>query len=90
MFLSKNIIKILSILIWFVHESYQHGYLIDPPARSSAWLVDEDFVECCKEFNHNQMFCGGKNRQWNDNGGKCGVKETILICCVCCFDTNFD
>ncbi|CAF1539072.1 unnamed protein product, partial [Didymodactylos carnosus] len=26
---------------------HSHGYLIDPPARSSAWLTDKDFRTCC-------------------------------------------
>ncbi len=75
----KNKIKIFILLSTFIYTTQQHGYLIDPPARSSAWLVDEDFNECCQEFNHNQMFCGGKNHQWSDNGGKCGVSKQFIF-----------
>lgn len=58
--------------------THQHGYLSDPPSRASAWLVDKDFVECCQNYNYNQMFCGGRDKQWGLNGqtgndGKCGI-----------------
>ena len=56
-----------------ISPSHQHAYLSDPPSRSSAWLVDKDFVECCQNYNYNQMFCGGFAKQWNENGGKCGI-----------------
>ena len=41
-----------------------HGYLADPPARSSAWLFDSDFASCCSYYDHAQMFCGGVYNQW--------------------------
>ena len=50
-----------------------HAYLSEPPSRSSAWLVDPDFVDCCKNYNYNQMFCGGISKQWIENGGRCGI-----------------
>lgn len=68
----KFTLKII-VLIGLFHSSFQHGYLIDPPARSSAWLLDDDFYECCQEYNHNQMFCGGKSHQWIINQGKCSI-----------------
>ncbi|CAF0776770.1 unnamed protein product [Didymodactylos carnosus] len=52
---------------------HSHGYLQDPPARSSAWLYDEDFQKCCQYYNHMEMFCGGTNHQWIINGGKCSI-----------------
>ena len=54
-------------------STHQHAYLSDPPSRSSAWLVDKDFVECCQNYNYNQMFCGGFAKQWGENGGRCGI-----------------
>lgn len=68
-----NICLALAVILASVQTSYQHGYLMDPPARSSAWLVDEDYYECCREYLHNQMFCGGKNHQWRVNDGKCSI-----------------
>ncbi|CAF0918643.1 unnamed protein product [Adineta ricciae] len=50
-----------------------HGYLFEPVARSSAWLVDPAFKECCTYSGHMEMFCGGIGHQWNNNGGKCGI-----------------
>lgn len=51
----------------------QHGYLANPPSRASAWLEDPDFLDCCKNYDYNQMFCGGFRNQWENNGGRCGV-----------------
>jgi hypothetical protein len=45
-----------------------HGYLFEPIARSSAWLVDPSFKECCSYSGHMEMFCGGVGHQWNTNG----------------------
>jgi len=52
---------------------YGHGYLLDPVARSSAWLVDQSFKQCCTYSNHMEMFCGGIQHQWNAHGGKCSI-----------------
>ena len=57
----------------FFEQCHGHGYLADPPARSSAWLFDDDFNACCQYYNHMEMFCGGANYQWNINGGKCSI-----------------
>ena len=69
--------------------SHEHGYLIEPPSRSSAWLVDEDFYECCQYFDHAEMFCGGKRHQWQNNAGKCGVSppkfEQIFFPSLICY-----
>ncbi len=45
-----------------------HGYLFEPVARSSAWLVDSSFRECCTWPQHMEMFCGGLGHQWRVNG----------------------
>lgn len=47
-----------------------HGYLEDPPARGSMWALGWDTPQ---NYNHMQMFCGGKQHQYQTNGGKCGV-----------------
>jgi predicted carbohydrate-binding protein with CBM5 and CBM33 domain len=52
----------------FIEHSHGHGYLADPPARSSAWLFDKDFAACCQYYSHAEMFCGGAHHQWNVNG----------------------
>ena len=53
---------------YFIEQIHGHGYLADPPARTSAWLFDKDFDTCCRDYNHAQMNCGGANRQWVTNG----------------------
>ncbi len=72
-FFSKIACFSILMLIINVQDSFQHGYMKEPPSRASAWLVDRDFLDCCKNYDYNQMFCGGINRQWEVNGGKCGV-----------------
>ena len=47
---------------------YGHGYLFDPVARSSAWLIDQSFKQCCTYYDHMAMYCGGLQHQWNVNG----------------------
>jgi predicted carbohydrate-binding protein with CBM5 and CBM33 domain len=64
---------IISILLLIQYlcifdQCHGHGYLADPPARSSAWLFDRDFTACCQYYNHVEMFCGGTNTQWIVNG----------------------
>ncbi|CAF1031660.1 unnamed protein product, partial [Brachionus calyciflorus] len=65
------IIYIWIILMVKTLEIKCHGRLVVPPARSTCW---REFPQQCKvEFNDNQMFCGGKETQWAQNGGKCGI-----------------
>ncbi|GFR85845.1 cell wall integrity and stress response component 4-like [Elysia marginata] len=47
-----------------------HGRLVDPPARSSMWRFGFD-----TPVNNDDMalYCGGFQRQWEKNGGRCGV-----------------
>ncbi|XP_056017727.1 uncharacterized protein LOC125679999 [Ostrea edulis] len=47
-----------------------HGYLQEPPSRSSMWRLG---FSTPRNYNDNQLFCGGFARQWDRNGGKCGV-----------------
>ncbi|KAG6464063.1 uncharacterized protein LOC115452786 [Manduca sexta] len=47
-----------------------HGRLIEPPSRASAWRFGFDTPH---NYNDHELFCGGFTRQWNKNGGKCGV-----------------
>lgn len=71
--MSLNWISVTVLSFLMIDLSQQHGYLSDPPSRASAWLVDKDFVDCCKNYDYNQMYCGGKMRQWEVNGGRCGI-----------------
>lgn len=50
--------------------SRQHGRLMDPPARSSAWRYGFDTPV---DYDDNQLYCGGIQVQWSVNNGKCGI-----------------
>ncbi len=56
-----------------------HGYLADPPARSSAWLFDKDFSKCCRYYNHLEMSCGGTYQQWAVNSNEYLDNESLLL-----------
>ncbi|XP_021373235.1 uncharacterized protein LOC110463177 isoform X2 [Mizuhopecten yessoensis] len=56
----------LNTLLCAVHG---HGYLKDPPSRSSMWRFG---FNTPKNFNDNELFCGGFSHQQN-LGGKCGL-----------------
>ena len=47
-----------------------HGRLIEPPSRSSMWRYGFNNPP---NFNDHESYCGGFTRQWQINGGKCGV-----------------
>ncbi|CAF0837106.1 unnamed protein product [Adineta steineri] len=64
---------ILIVFFYCITSAYGHGYLLEPVARSSAWLVDPSFKQCCTWPQHNEMFCGGIGHQWNINDGKCSI-----------------
>ncbi|CAF0739159.1 unnamed protein product [Rotaria sordida] len=49
------------------------GIVYYPVARSSGWLVDQSFKQCCTYSNHMEMFCGGTQLQWNVHRGKCSI-----------------
>ncbi|CAF1289427.1 unnamed protein product [Adineta ricciae] len=69
----NTILRISFFLTYCFTAISGHGYLINPPARSSAWLVDQSFRQCCTYSNHMEMFCGGTQHQWATHGGKCSI-----------------
>ncbi|KAJ8308229.1 hypothetical protein KUTeg_013103 [Tegillarca granosa] len=52
------------------HEAYCHGYLHDPPQRSSLWRHGFKTPENYNDFGLN---CGGIAHQWAVHNGLCGV-----------------
>jgi hypothetical protein len=60
----------LSVIFTVIPEIKSHGRLIDPPARSSCW---REFSQCPVEYTDNQMFCGGFQKQWEVNNGRCSI-----------------
>jgi len=48
-----------------------HGYMIDPPNRSSVWRLFPG--QAPQNYNDNELFCGGFSTQYNGvNNGRCG------------------
>lgn len=59
------------ILIMKFIEVSCHGRLLVPPSRSSAWR--EDPIKFPVNYDDTAMFCGGIDKLWRVNGGKCGI-----------------
>ncbi|XP_047538540.1 uncharacterized protein LOC125072076 [Vanessa atalanta] len=60
----------VAILVLLEKGVNGHGRLIEPPSRASAWRYGFDTPH---NYNDHELYCGGFARQWNKNGGKCGV-----------------
>lgn len=70
--IGKISVVILSVVcLWQINQTSGHGRLLDPIARTSAWRKWPGMFPA--EYTDNQMFCGGVDKQWNRNGGKCGI-----------------
>ncbi|KAG8229229.1 hypothetical protein J437_LFUL001474, partial [Ladona fulva] len=48
-----------------------HGYVIQPASRASLWRLE--IPGSIVDMDDNQLYCGGFQRQWNFNDGKCGI-----------------
>ncbi|XP_058447916.1 uncharacterized protein LOC131428200 [Malaya genurostris] len=59
----------LVMLLSLVTPSSGHGRLIEPPSRASAWRYG---FSTPPNYNDHELYCGGFNRQWQKNDGKCG------------------
>jgi len=66
--MSYFILAVLLAILPSVVEG--HGRLIEPAGRSTMWRYG---FNTPVNFNDNQLFCGGFNVQWYQNGGKCGI-----------------
>ena len=62
--------KIALLLCAVVASVYGHGRLMQPPSRSSMWRFGYDTP---KNYNDNELFCGGFTHQYSSEGGKCGI-----------------
>ncbi|XP_054166723.1 uncharacterized protein LOC128964190 [Oppia nitens] len=58
------------LIVYTISKTNGHGYIADPPSRSSAWRFG---FKTPKNYNDNQLFCGGFDNQWKVNNGKCGI-----------------
>lgn len=69
-----GIFALLTLLLTiYLPASHQHGALVEPPSRNAAWKTEDEFKKCCTNYDYNELNCGGTTRQWQWNGGKCGV-----------------
>ncbi|KAL1398933.1 hypothetical protein quinque_000294 [Culex quinquefasciatus] len=59
----------LLLLLGLVSLCSGHGRLIEPPSRASAWRYG---FSTPPNYNDHELYCGGFNRQWQKNDGKCG------------------
>lgn len=66
---SKRLMLVVVMSV-YVQSSHQHGRVIDPPARSTAWRYGYDTPV---DYDDNQLYCGGLQVQWGQNGGRCGI-----------------
>ncbi|OTF79436.1 hypothetical protein BLA29_001691, partial [Euroglyphus maynei] len=63
-------IQITLITTLIIAKSYQHGKMMEPPARNSAWRAG---FPTHIDYNDNELFCGGLTVMWQKNHGKCGI-----------------
>ncbi|XP_062616040.1 uncharacterized protein LOC134277745 [Saccostrea cucullata] len=69
--LNMDIFLIVLLTFAFLLESVNgHGRLLDPPSRSSMWRFG---LSPIKNYNDNQLSCGGFANQYLYQHGKCGV-----------------
>ncbi|XP_046555463.1 uncharacterized protein LOC124264736 [Haliotis rubra] len=61
------VVAILALTLWMKVKG--HGRLLVPPSRASMW---REGFNTPKNYNDNQLFCGGFYNQ-QSHGGKCGV-----------------
>jgi hypothetical protein len=60
-------VALLALLPAFVDA---HGRMLSPPGRGSMWRLGFNVPE---NYNDMSNYCGGIQRQWEQNHGKCGV-----------------
>ncbi|XP_023332921.1 uncharacterized protein LOC111704804 [Eurytemora carolleeae] len=63
-------LRLTLLLMWVGVEVNGHGRLIEPPSRSTMWRYGFDSPA---NYNDHELYCGGYTRQWQTNGGKCGI-----------------
>nr|QSC42437.1 lytic polysaccharide monooxygenase B [Coptotermes gestroi] len=55
---------------WLLYNVEAHGRLIEPPSRATMWRYG---FSTPPNYNDHELYCGGFTRQWQRNGGKCGI-----------------
>ncbi|XP_041356320.1 uncharacterized protein LOC121373666 [Gigantopelta aegis] len=63
------LVRVLYVL-WLAEVVSPHGHLKSPASRSSMWRYG---WETAKNYDDNQLFCGGREHLWEKMKGKCGI-----------------
>ncbi|XP_058116352.1 uncharacterized protein LOC131288034 [Anopheles ziemanni] len=67
--LGVTLVTLFLLLVIGFEPCSGHGRLIEPPSRASAWRYG---FSTPPNYNDHELYCGGFNRQWQKNEGKCG------------------
>jgi hypothetical protein len=59
-FSTSSILFFLALSNSLIELSHGHGYMYDPPSRSSVWRVGFPVPEYEKNYNDMQLNCGGR------------------------------
>lgn len=65
--------KILLVLVSVWATAWSHGRLVEPPGRSTMWRHKYGGFPTEPNYDDDALWCGGRYRQWEYNGGKCGI-----------------
>ncbi|XP_067015709.2 uncharacterized protein [Anabrus simplex] len=63
-------VAVLLLVVCTLPHAEGHGRLIEPPSRATMWRYG---FNTPPDYNDHEQYCGGFNRQWQRNGGKCGI-----------------
>jgi len=67
----KSTCSLIVLIVAIVYVN-GHGRLLDPAGRSTIWRTP-GFGHLPHNYNDNQLFCGGYQVQYEQNGGRCGI-----------------
>ncbi|KAG5678321.1 hypothetical protein PVAND_008006 [Polypedilum vanderplanki] len=65
-----TVIVVVTLIFNFVSETSGHGYVSNPPGRSSRWRTKRTAPV---NYDDNGSNCGGFANQWTTWKGKCGI-----------------
>jgi len=69
----RSALLLTAVIACILHGVEPHGYMEDPPSRSSMWRPQLGGFKTPKNYDDNGLNCGGKYVQHSQNGGKCGI-----------------
>ncbi|PSN43757.1 hypothetical protein C0J52_06412 [Blattella germanica] len=68
--LAVPLLGLVIVSPWLLQNVEGHGRLIEPPSRATMWRYG---FTTPPNYNDHELYCGGFTRQWQRNGGKCGI-----------------